>query len=130
MKHEAVVLKQSILNIISHFLIALLCLFNLTVSYSAGEYAYNLQGVVKSDGDVGKINIVLIEADGTILDVGSIKADGTYAIDLGTMDEPTYVEVKKLYLKLERGENKKQVRIADYIKEMTRTVHLRPIPFP
>ncbi len=115
---------------ISKLFLLLFGLFYLVTGYSAVEYAFNLQGSVKANGPVDKISVVLLEVDGTMLDVSSVRADGTFTIDLGALDEPTYEEVKKLDLQFERGGNKKKIRLLNYIKEMSKTVYLRPIPFP
>lgn len=123
-------MKNNLKFQISRLYLLLFGLFYLVTGYSAVEYAFNLQGSVKANGPVDKISVVLLEADGTMLDVSNVRADGTFTIDLGVLDEPTFEEVKKLDLQLERGSNKKKVRLLNYIKDMSKTVHLRQIPFP
>lgn len=115
---------------ISKLFVLLFALFYSVSGNSAVQYAFNLKGSVKADGPVDKISVVLLESDGTILDVSSVRDDGSFIIDLGVLDEPTFEEVKKLYLQLERGDNKKKIRLLNYIKEMSKTVHLRTVPFP
>jgi len=130
LKCMEVVMKNSLKFQISRLFLLLFVLFYLVAGYSAVQYAFNLQGSVKANGPVDKISVVLLETDGTLLDVTSVRADGTFTIDLGVLDEPTFEEVKKLDLQLERGGKKKKIRLLNYIKEMSKTVHLRPIPFP
>jgi len=123
-------MKKSLNFHISKILLFLFGLFYLVLGYSAEQSVSDLQGAVTTDGFVTNINVVLMEKDNTILDVTNVRADGTFTVDAGVLDDPTFEEVKKLYLQLERGDSKKKIRLLDYIKKMSNTVYLRAIPFP
>lgn len=123
-------MKKSLNFHISKILLFLFGLFYLVLGYSAEQSVSDLQGAVTTDGSVTNINVVLMEKDNTILDVTNVRADGTFTVDAGVLDDPTFEEVKKLYLQLERGDSKKKIRLLDYIKKMSNTVYLRAIPFP
>ena len=105
--------------------LTLLCISNVY----AEKLATQLRGKIIAS-NLSNVEILIKESDGSILDMTSVAANGTYKLDISVMDEPSLSHVKKLIMEVKnKAGNKKTYYIEEYITDFNETVVLNPIVF-
>ena len=111
-------------------MLVFLSVFSLTV-LAAGEVEL-LTGKINTSISKNGISLFLLDLDGSILDISTPKADGTFEFDVTVMDEPVYRELIKLKLRVKNKSGKvKELKIAKQIEQFVdKKVKLEPFSFP
>jgi len=93
----------------------------------AEKLATTLKGQVVANNPAG-LRVMVMESDGSILDMTDTSAEGVYKLDLTVMDTPSQDEVKKLIVEVrDKSGTKKKIPVAKYLNIFDETVLLRPI---
>lgn len=112
--------KSWILSIVTLFI------FSANIVY-AEKLATVLKGQVVANNPAG-LRVMVMESDGSILDMTDTSAEGVYKLDLTVMDTPSQDEVKKLIVEVrDKSGTKKKIPVAKYLNIFDETVLLRPI---
>ena len=111
---------------------ALLFLTAVSQGFAADAAVETVHGQVKTILDKKNISVFLLDIDGSILDIGSINAQGNFQLDATVMDDPVYKELVKLNVRLKDKKGKqKDYKISENIDSFSNNkVKIRALIFP